>query len=60
LVYHFAILRPDGKVVRLTLDAVTGKVERRHEGAGPRRIDRATPGQPEGQGAAGQGRRGHF
>lgn len=37
LIYQFSILRPDGKVVRLTLDAVAGKVVRRREGAAPRR-----------------------
>jgi hypothetical protein len=60
LVYHFAILRPDGKVVRLTLDAVTGKVARRQEGLSPRRLDRAAPAQNPAQESAGQNHKGHF
>ena len=39
-IYQFAILRPDGKVVRLTLDAVTGRVMRRREQAGQRKSAR--------------------
>ena len=39
-IYQFAILRPDGKVVRLTLDAVTGRVMRRREQAGQKKSAR--------------------
>ena len=39
-IYQFAILRPDGKVVRLTLDGVTGRVMRRREQAGQKKSAR--------------------
>ncbi|MBX3537398.1 MAG: PepSY domain-containing protein [Chelatococcus sp.] len=46
LIYQFAILRADGKVVRLTLDAVSGKVMRRREHVGQRKNAKPVNEQP--------------
>ncbi|CAH1656844.1 hypothetical protein CHELA1G11_13143 [Hyphomicrobiales bacterium] len=46
LIYQFAILRADGKVVRLTLDAVSGKIMRRREHVGQRKGAKPVNEQP--------------